>query len=72
MTLEREKLESMSEVSLERYFLFVTLLKHLDLSFLLQKHASKIQLATDINFYTDGGMSDARILKFLNSVAKNI
>lgn len=73
-TLEfhREELDKMSQRSLERFFHFRSILDHLDLSFLIEKHARKIMLATDVDFYAWEGMSDARILKFLNSVAKNI
>lgn len=70
--LAKQELTKMSENSLTQYFYFLALLERLDLDFLVSKHARKVMLASDVDFYEGAGMSDARILKFLNSVAKNI
>jgi len=64
--------ESMSEKSLENFMNFSKLIKYLWLSFLLEKQERRIQIATGIDFYEGEWMSPAKILKFLNSVGKNI
>lgn len=70
--IESDAIKHMKQACLERFLSFRNLLKDLDLLFLLEKHSSKIMLATDVSFYSGEGMTDARVLKFLNSVAKNI
>jgi hypothetical protein len=52
-TVEVTELErkSMSEKSLENYINFSIRMKHLGLLFLLEKHKTKIQIATQVNFF---------------------
>jgi len=70
--IDSKTFESMSEKSLENFMNFSKLMKQLWLSFLLEKQERRIQLATQINFYEGEWMSLARILKFLNSIGKNV
>jgi hypothetical protein len=70
--LAKTEIQIMSQKSLENYFHFSKLLTHLQLDFLLKKHASRIMLATGVNFYTEAGMTQVKTLKFLNNIAKNI
>lgn len=70
--LAETELQQMSERALENYFEFSKLLTHLQLDFLLRKHASRIMLATGVNFYKDAWMTEARTLHFLNNIGKNI
>jgi hypothetical protein len=73
-TVEVTELErkSMSEKSLENYINFSIRMKHLGLLFLLEKHKTKIQIATQVNFFEWEWMSPARILNFLNKVGKRL
>lgn len=70
--LSENELKSMSEKALERYIEFSNLLQSIGLWFLQEKHKEKIQLLTQVNFYSGEGMTDGKILIFLNRVAKNI
>ncbi len=72
VNLESEVFNNISEKSLENFMNFSALTKNLGLGFLVEKHARLSQLVTKVNFYDGEGMSEARILKFLNSVGKNI
>lgn len=70
--IKTEILENMSEKCLENYMSFSKLMWELWLGFLLEKHTQTIQTATQVNFYDWEWMSQARILKFLNSIGRNI
>lgn len=70
--IQTEKLASMNQISLENYIRFSKLLADLQLDFFLKKHASKMMLATEVDFYADQGMTDAKIFRFLSSIGKNI
>jgi len=72
VVLEQSKFETMNETSLTNFMNFTKLLQNLWLNFLLDKQEKLIQIATDINFYEGEGMSEWKILKFLNSIWKNI
>lgn len=70
--LEEKVVQTMSSKSLENYITFSQTLRDLWLIFLLRKHAQKLSIAMGINFYEGNGMSEARMLKFFNSLGKNI
>ena len=70
--LEESERKSMNEKSLENYVNFSLKMKQLGLSFLIDKHKSKIQLATQVNFFEWEWMSPARTLGFLNKIGKRL
>lgn len=72
ITLEKSTYNSMSDTSLENYMNFALKMRSLGLWFLLEKHLSAIQVATEINFFTGEWMSDARTLMFLNKIWKRL
>ncbi len=72
VTLSSKQVASMSETSLQHYISFSHQMSVLWLWFLIKKHSSKIMIATDIDFYSWEGMTEARILTFLNKIGRNI
>lgn len=72
VAIDKKVFDSMSEKSLENFMNFSKLMKNLWLDFLIIKQHRLSQLVTGVNFYQWEGMSEARTLKFLNSVGKNI
>ena len=72
VVLENKNFESMSELSLKNYMNFSKMLHNLWLGFLIDTQERLIQIATDIDFYAWEGMSEWKILKFFNSIGKNI
>ncbi|NDK09552.1 DUF4116 domain-containing protein [Candidatus Gracilibacteria bacterium] len=72
VTLLNEQVASMTEKSLENYISFSYQMGALGLGFLLKKHSFKVMIATDVDFFEGEGMTDARFLKFLNTIGRNI
>lgn len=72
IVLENKKFESMNEVSLKNYMNFSKMLHNLWLGFLIDTQEKLIQIATNIDFYAWEGMSEWKVLKFFNSIGKNI
>ena len=72
VTLLNEQVASMTEKSLENYISFSYQMWALWLWFLLKKHSFKVMIATDVDFFEWEGMTDARFLKFLNTIGRNI
>jgi len=70
--IDNQTFESMSEKCLENFMNFSKIMSVLWLDFLIEKQQQRIQIATWVNFYEWDWMSPARILKFLNSVWKNV
>ena len=72
VSLDTVVLEKMSEKWISNYMTFSRMMNRIWLSFLIEKHARLIQVVTDVSFYEGEGMSESRILKFLNNIGKNI
>jgi len=70
--LEKQIFHSMSERSLENYMNFYISMQDIWLWFLLDSQNARVQTATGINFYEWEWMSQARKLRFINSIWKNI
>ncbi len=68
--IEKKDFESMNEKSLANYMNFHLKMKQLWMSFLIDRYASKIQIATQVDFYAGEWMSEARMLLFLNKIWK--
>lgn len=72
VTLEKNIAENINETSLENYISFLKILTHLWLRFLIDSHRDKLSIAMKLDFFEWGGMSEARILRFFNSLGKNL
>ena len=70
--IEQKTFDTIGSKSLDNFMNFSRLMKRLWLDFLIHKQHRLSQLLTGVDFYQWEGMSEARTLKFLNSVGKNI